>query len=80
MLWTLVFWGTLVAVSLVWRSVELGPGDAIRMLVTARPGVSPTLGRLSLFCAVVAVAVWTTMAIFFVKSRKDASRDDGADS
>jgi hypothetical protein len=79
-LWTLVFWGTLVAVSLVWRSVEVGPADAVRMLVVARPGVSPTLGRLSLLCAAAAVAVWTTVAVFFVKGRKGASRDDGADS
>lgn len=80
MMWTLVIWGTLIAASLAWRSVELGPAAAVRLLVVGRPGVPPSLGRFSLACAVIAVAVWTTVAVLFVKGRKAAEADDGAGS
>ena len=80
MMWTRVFWGTLIAVSFVWRSVELGPSAALRMLIVGTPGVPPSLGRFSLVCAVIAVAVWTTVAVLLVKSRKAAGPDDGAGS
>jgi hypothetical protein len=76
MLWTLVFWGTVVAGAIVWRSVEMGPAAVLRVLIVGTPTVPPTLGRFSLACAVVAVAVWTTVAILLVKRRRAAEEDD----
>jgi hypothetical protein len=76
MLWTLVFWGTLVAGAIVWRSVEIGPAAAILLLVEGTPTVPPALGRFSLVCAVVAVAVWTAVTVLLVK-RRSAPEGEG---
>ncbi len=76
MLWTLVFWGTLVAGAIVWRSVEMGPAAVLRVLIAGTPTVPPALGRFSLACAVVAVSVWTTVAIIVVRRRRGAVEDD----
>jgi hypothetical protein len=76
MLWTFVFWGTLVAGAIVWRSLESGPAAVLRTLMVGTPTVPPTLGRFSLGCAVVAVGVWTTVAVLVIKRRKAQPGDD----
>jgi hypothetical protein len=70
--WALVFWGTLVAGAIAWRSVELGPATAIGRLVSGTGTVPPAIGWVNLTCAVIAVAVWTTLATLLVKRRRDS--------
>jgi hypothetical protein len=71
--WALVFWGTLVAGAIAWRSVELGPATAIGRIVsdTGPPGV----GWVNLACAVFAVSVWTTLAILVVKRQRQSDTE-----
>jgi hypothetical protein len=69
--WALVFWGTLVAGAIVWKSVELGPATAIGRLVSGTSTGPPTVGYVNLACAVFAVAAWTTLAVLLVKRRRD---------
>lgn len=76
MLWALVCWGTLVAGAVVWRSFEIGPAAVVRLLVAGTPAVPPALGRFSLACAVVAVAVWTTVALLLLRRRRSHQGDD----
>ena len=69
-LWALVFWGTLTAISIAWRAIEVGPGDALRLLLFGTPNVSPALGRFSLACALVAVATWATVLGMLLRGRR----------
>ena len=73
MLWALVFWGTLTLVSIAWRTVEIGLGGTLRLMLFGTPGVPPTLGRFSLFCAVIALATWTTVGWMLVRGRRDGA-------
>lgn len=69
--WALVFWGTLVAGAIAWRSVELGPATAVGQLVSGRGTAPAAVGWVNLACAVFAVSVWTTLAVLLVKGRRD---------
>ena len=69
--WALVFWGTLTLVSLAYRAIEIGLGSTLRLMLFGTPSVSPTLGRFSLVCAVIALATWTTVAWILVRGRQD---------
>ena len=66
-LWTLVFWGTLVAGAVAWRSVEMGLAAAVRTLLAGTSAVSPVWGWISLASAVFAVAVWTAVGILLAR-------------
>jgi hypothetical protein len=75
MLWALVFWGTLTLVSMAWRTVEIGLGDTLRLMLFGTPAVNPTLSRFSLFCAVVALGTWTAVAWVLLRGRPAAGRE-----
>lgn len=69
--WVLVVWGTLVAASLVWRSVQVGPAAALGPLVSGTSAMPSTFGWINLACAVLAVCVWSTLAVLLLR-REDA--------
>jgi hypothetical protein len=68
--WALVFWGTLMALAIAWQIVDGGLADTLRRMISGAPNVSPTLGRFSLACAVIALCTWTTVAWMLVRSRR----------
>ena len=68
-LWALVFWGTLTAIAIAWRALEVGLGDTLRLLLFGTPTVSPALGRFSLVCAVLAVGTWATVLWIVLRGR-----------
>jgi hypothetical protein len=63
--WTLVFWGTLVAAAVAWRSVEMGPAAAVRLVLQG----GREWGWISLGCAALAVVVWTAVGAWVVRRR-----------
>jgi hypothetical protein len=69
MLWALVFWGTLTLLSMGWRTVEIGLGDTLRLMLFGTPTVHPMLGRFSLVCAVIALGTWTAVAWVLLRGR-----------
>jgi hypothetical protein len=73
--WTLVFWGTLVAAAMAWRSVELGPAVAFRVALddAGRDG-----GWISLSCAGLAVVVWTAVGVLLVRRRLGAPKAEAS--
>jgi hypothetical protein len=62
--WTFVFWGTVVAGAMAWRSVEVGDAAAFRM---ALAGAGGDWGWISLSCAGLAVVVWTAVGVLLVR-------------
>ena len=74
--WALVFWGTLTALAVVWRTVEIGLGDTLRLMMFGTPGVPAALGRFSLVCAVLAVLTWAAVAWVLLRRRR-AEREGG---
>jgi hypothetical protein len=75
--WALVFWGTLTAVAMAWRTVESGLADTVRRLICGAPNVTPALGRFSLVCAVIAVCTWTTVAFMLLRKRRLEESENG---
>jgi len=67
--WALVFWGTLVAGAMAWRSVEMGPSAAARL---ALDGAGREWGWIHLSCAGLAVVTWTAAGALLVRRRLDA--------
>jgi hypothetical protein len=76
--WAMVFWGTLSALAIAWRTVEIGLGTTLRLLLFGTPSVPPALGRFSLVCAVLAVATWTTVAWIVLRGRRDVPEETRA--
>ena len=66
--WVAVFWGSLLVLALVWRTITEGPGAAFLALLPARPDA---WAWINLACAVLAVCVWSLVAV--VRSRLDRS-------
>jgi hypothetical protein len=62
--WTLVLWGTLVAGTVAWRSAEMGPAAAVRLVLQ---GAGREWGWISLGCAALAVVVWTAVGALVVR-------------
>jgi hypothetical protein len=65
--WTLVLWGTVVAVSLVWRTLQDGPATALGRLVSGTSAMPSTLGWINLACALIALGVWATLAVLLLR-------------
>jgi hypothetical protein len=66
--WMAVLWGSLFVLALVWTAATQGPGPALAALL---PGPSDAWAWVNLVCAVLAVCVWTLVAL--VRSRLDRS-------
>ena len=62
--WTLVFWGTLVAGAVAWRSVEMGPAAAVRLAIE---GAGREWAWISLGCAALAAVVWTAVGALVLR-------------
>ena len=70
--WTLVFWGTLVAGAVAWRSVEIGPAAAVRLVLQ---GSGHEWGWVSLGCAALAIVVWTAVGALVVRRYRQGRRE-----
>jgi hypothetical protein len=64
--WMAVLWGSLLMLALAWTAVTQGLGPALAALL---PGRSDGWAWVNLVCAVLAVCVWTLVAV--VRSRLD---------
>jgi hypothetical protein len=65
--WMAVFWGSLLVLAFVWKTITQGPGAAFLALLPARPDA---WAWINLACAVLAVCVWSLAAFVRVRLRR----------
>jgi hypothetical protein len=67
-LWSFVFWGTLVWVALLLKVVRDGFGPAVESLTPRDP--TPALALVNLVCGALAPVVWVLLAIGIWQGRQ----------
>ena len=66
--WAAVFWGTLIAVSLVGSALEVGPGETLSRLLPR--GRATAWDYLNAGAVLLALAAWALVATILVVNRR----------
>jgi hypothetical protein len=66
--WAGVFWGTLVALSLLWSALEVGPGETLARLLPR--GRATAWDYLNAGAVLLALAAWALVATVLVVNRR----------